>query len=377
MCKKKYKLVGVIAVTLVCVIMDGCGKEEKVSIPTIEAEDLNPEREDVLSNQSEDVVQDSKEMGKEPQSEAYEPCNVSFTSTCVETPLRKNVFAVGGSQVWMCGSRTETGDVGNLKDNTYFVGNLEAPITQEDSWLMKNVGIDIPEDMRVFRMTVDGMGNAHMLWRSRGEKVLDGQEFPMDIFTDEKYLLMVVKPDGTVLKESDITEFMAKYESLALCFTVDDSGNYYKDQGKKILQFTAEGEILQEISCEGEVVSIAQGKTGTMYCVLNQQDSVERLYRIESDGTMTQLGEVPDRAAMYPDMGAGTDTELILFRMDGGIHAVEVDGNVATFTLRVPESDMPVSGQEIGGRGILGDGRVCLFQYKEDGCLLHYIAVGR
>lgn len=369
MCKQKIMAVGVVTVTIVCVILDGCVSKEKISLSKIDTVEVNTEKES-------DALQKFQDMS-EADPKTYEVCNKSFTSVCEETPLRKNVFAVGGKQIWMCGSRSATGDVGNLKDKTYFVGTLEAPIMQKDSWRIKEAGIDIPEDMRVYRMTVDNLGNAHLLWRSRKETKLEDSTFPMEIFTDDKFKLMVVTPEGIVENESDVTGFMVENKSMAFCFTVDNYGNYYMDQGEKIVKFTVEGEILQEISCGGEVVSIAQGKSGAMYCVLDDQDRAECLYRLEEDGRLMLLGEVPDGVALFPDMGAGTDTELILFRMDGGIHAVDVAGDAATFTLRVPESDMPVSGQDIGGCGILGDGRVCLFQYKEEGSLLHYIAVGR
>lgn len=45
--------------------------------------------------------------------------------------------------------------------------------------------------------------------------------------------------------------------------------------------------------------------------------------------------------------------------------------------MRVTDGEMPVIGQDIDGCDVLGDGRICLFQYREEGSLLHYIAAGR
>lgn len=313
----------------------------------------------------------------------YEASDVAAAVRCSDRVFMKNIFAAGAKHVYICGNR-ENGDG--------VIGVMRAPDSAEEAsgeaGEMQALDIEQPEGMRAFRMAVDRRGNCHILWRSTEKKIVDGREF--DAFNYDRAQIMKINSEGAVEKNIDVSEPVAAEQSIFHCFEVDDAGNYYYEKGTDILKLSPEGELLSRVSCERAVESIGIGRSGTLYCVQHKEDRLDYVYRVEED-TVTELAALPEAVALYPCMGAGTDTELILLRKDGGIYAVdfgEKTGESAgvdeimsrdgvSVELRVPEADMPVSGQDISGFDILGDGRVCLYGYENGESMVYYVPVGR
>lgn len=378
--RKKGIAVGIILVTVVCGMLDACGVNSEPSVTLVE-EDWYPN--DSESNVS---IQNGQNTGNVTGQNAngipkcYPVCETNQTVSCAEQPFYKLGFGAGGQHIYICGSRAvDIEEMGTLGDDTYFIGVVDVADDSTDGGRMEELDLDMPKDMRVLRMKADSDGNAHLLWVSRSGITLVGKSEPIENFDYVKSAIMVINPEGEVLKNIDVSEVFTEEKGLALCFTVDAAGNYYWEKGADIIKLSPDGELLERIECLGDVHSIAQGKSGEMYAVCLGADRKEMLCRLTEEGlTETALiGNTPEALSLYPDMGAGTDTELLFLHRDGGIYAVDVIDGEAVFTLRVPEDEMPVSGQDISGCDILGDGRVCLYQYTEEGSYLYYMAAGR
>lgn len=325
--KTKGIAVGVILVTVICGALDACGVKSEQTI-TLEAEDWYPNdsaSSDFMSNGQDTDNAAEQNMCGVP--ELYSVCEENRTVLCAEQPFYKLGFGAGGQRVYVCGSRAEkTEKMGTLEDDTYFIGVVDVTDASTDAGKMRELNVEIPEDMRVLRMKVDSMGNCHLLLVSRSGITLVGKSEPIENFDYVKSAIMVINPEGEILKDMDISDVLAEEKSPALCFAVDAAGNYYYEKGTKIIKLSPDGALLERIESVGDICSIAQGKSGEMYVVCLGADRKEILCRLTGERLVeaVSIGNTPKGMSLYPNMGAGTDSELLFLHRDGGIYAVDV-----------------------------------------------------
>ena len=99
------------------------------------------------------------------------------------------------------------------------------------------------------------------------------------------------------------------------------------------------------------------------------------LEKLEEGKLSLYSDQLPKANAIYAGIYGGTDTELLLLNKDYGVFAVrDSDGSVET---RIAGAQMPVAGEQIGGYGILADGRVCILSQTKENTVFYYIPAGR
>lgn len=267
----------------------------------------------------------------------------------------KSVFAVGSNYIYLCGLDEE---------KKYFLAGMKA----EDATFQK-YNIDMPENMRVFRMAVDNEGKCHSLWLSVEDVVIGGQTFSQLSF--QQGYITVMDITGTVESTIDISPIVAGKQINPYRFVVDCEGNYYIDHQKEILKIANTGELVATVFCEGIVESIGVGASGKIYSIYNGENNVLNLGYIE-DKKMVYCAEMPRFEAMYTNLCPGVNCELLLYNKAGGVLTFE--SNAVEAELKILGTDLPITGQGVVGYGFLGDGRLCLMGQENGITEFYYVS---
>lgn len=270
----------------------------------------------------------------------------------------KSVFAVGGDMLFIYGINP---------NGKKFLGymNKEENVFQE-------ISVDYPENMRAFNMTVDDDNQCHILWMSTEKVTLDGQT--LDLITyEESYITIVNARDG-INAEIDVSHIFNKERKRPYCFITDRDGNYYFENGEEIVKVSPKGILVMEIICPGWVEGIGMGKSGTVYCTYENENGDKMLGKIVNEKFVSCELDLPDSDAIYGNISAGTDTEVLMYNKDGGVYIYDDVKNV--IEPRIASNDLPIQGEEVVGYGFLGDGRLCLLTQKEE-TIFYYVPAGK
>lgn len=319
--------------------------------PEDKTEDAKPEATDMGTEEKQEEKESSAAEVKVSNREAI----VSYAGE----PFEKSVFAVGGERLWLYGVKEE---------ENFFLGYMGK---EED--VFQEVDVKPGEDMRAFNMVVDRQGRCHILWMSVQKVTRDGHEF--DQITFEGSCITIVDSDGKEEKEIDVSGIFSEEQPRPYCFVVDEAGNYYFEKGRQLIQILPDGTQGETIQCSGWIEGIGIGKSGSVYCTSEQEGGTVILEKLEGGELRMCSDQLPKANAIYAGIYGGTDTELLLLNKDSGVFAVrDSDGSVET---RIAVTQMPVTGEKIGGYGILADGRVCILSQMEGGTVLYYIPAGK
>ncbi len=318
-----------------------------------------------FNQQEESLVKKGTEETESPalKNEEGQDMKLSATSTEVSDEMAvipyageaftKSVFTAGGDMLYVCGIRTN-GD--------FFLGYM-----QKEEDVFQEFGLDMDEQMRAFNMTVDEQGFCHILWMSVEKLIINGQSF--DSITYEKSYITVVKKNGELEKEIDVTNVFSSEQRRPFCFVVDKEGNYYFENDKNLIQILSDGTQGETIPCEGWIEGVGMGKSGTIYCTYTTGGGARKLASLGENGILSGDVLLPEADANYSEIYPGTDVELLLFNKNSGISVY--DNNEAE--VRVPGAEMPVSEQMIAGQGALADGRICILAEESEGYVFYYI----
>ena len=269
----------------------------------------------------------------------------------------KSVFTAGGTMLYVCG----------IKPN----GNFFLGYMQKEEDIFHEFDVDIDEGMRAFNMVIDKQNCCHVLWMSVEKYVLNEQSF--DRITYEKSYITIIDSEGKVKKEIDVSDVFSSEQRRPFCFIVDEEGNYYFENDKNLVQILSSGTPGQVTACDGRIEGIGIGKSGDIYCIYQKESGEKELARREESSIFPCDAEIPKADAIYAGIYAGTDSELLLFNKDSGIFAY--DGKEVE--VRVPGTELPVSGSMINGYGILSDGRLCIMTQEEENTFFYYIPSGK
>ena len=279
--------------------------------------------------------------------------------------FRKSVFCVGADMLYLYGTKP---------DETSFLGYMK----QEDTQFLE-VSPELPEDMRAAYMTTDRGGNCHIMWIS--VEALDVNGVTQYRRTFEKIRITVVDRDGRLKTDTDLSEVFRTEEIRPsyTCFTVDNQGCYYLASKQEIIKCDGEGKPEGRIPCDGILQALGCGRSGDIYCIYAAGDGRELLGRVEQgeEGLrMVSCGvSLPSADALYLDMAAGADAELLFYNKAGGVYAY--DEAAGTLEQRIAPEEMPVSGMNVDACGFLGDGRLCLLTRENDVPVFYYLPAGR
>ncbi len=269
----------------------------------------------------------------------------------------KSIFAVGDTMLYVYGIKP---------DGEYFLGCMQR---EED--VFREFTVEMDENMRAFNMAVDRQGRCHILWMSV-EKYEAGDR-SADRITGEKSCITIIDNTGKPEKEIDVTDMFSSGYKRPFCFVADREGNYYFENGKELVQIMNDGTLGTVVQCDGWVEGIGIGKSETVYCIYQKENGERRLGRIEEDMLCTYDLQLPQAEALYAGIYEGTDSELLIFNKEGGIFAYD-EGYIET---RVAGTDLPIKGPEIGGYGILSDGRLCIMEQENENTVFYYVPAGK
>ncbi|MBD5549378.1 MAG: hypothetical protein HDQ97_18670 [Lachnospiraceae bacterium] len=261
--------------------------------------------------------------------------------------FRKSVFCTGGEMIYICGI--------DPIDGSYFIGGMP----KEGNRISK-FPVEIPESMRVFGMTVDSQERCHLLLMSTEKIKINDEE--LDQITYETSDIWIIDKEGTLEKKIDVSEVFATEQRRPFCLAIDYEGNYYFESHEEMIKLCPDGNADMRLSCGGEIEAIGGGRSGKIYYIYRNEDGIDMLGMLQEDSTADIQIELPDVGTQYSLLTAGTDTELFIYNIDGGIYTYELDAD--TVELRLPISELPVSGEAAVNSGFLGDGRLCLMVYE-------------
>lgn len=272
--------------------------------------------------------------------------------------FKKSVFAVGGDMLFVCGIKS---------DESYFLGYMK----QEEN-IFQEISVELPADMRVFNMTVDNQNRCHMLWMSVEKLNMNGESF--DTITYEKSYITVINEKGEIENNIDVSSVFNSEQRRPFCFVTDGEGNYYFENGKDIVKLQPDGSSFYNIVCAGWIEGIGIGKDGMVYCTCESDSGGKLLGRLEENTFVPCEADLPDSNAIYGGIAAGTDADIMIYNKSAGVYTYDDAANAVE--LRIPLTQLPLSGEEVAGYGFLRDGRLCLLG-QNGGTTFYYIPAGR
>lgn len=279
--------------------------------------------------------------------------------------FRKSVFCTGADMLYLYGTKP---------DETPFLGYMRQEDTQ-----FQEASLEMPEDMRATYMTADRSGNCHIMWISVEAADVNGVTQYRRTF--EKVRITEVDRNGELKADADLSEVFRTEEirPAYTCFAVDREGSYYLASRQEIIKCSGEGELQGRIPCDGILQALGCGRSGDIYCIYATDDGRELLGRVEQGEEgfrAVSCGVVlPSADALYLDMAAGADAELLLYNKAGGVYAY--DGSAGALEQRIVPEEMPVSGMKAEACGFLGDGRLCLLTRENNTSVFYYVPAGR
>lgn len=307
--------------------------------------------------QAEDYSVKDTETAQSTTVEQVEVSNQSTTVVYTGEEFTKSIFAVGNTVMYLYGID---------KSGNYFLGSMHR---EEDSF--HKFSVDMGENMRAFNMTVDEQERCHILWMSV-EKVTIGDQ-TLDQITYDRSVITIVDGSGNIEETIDVSDIFAQGYRRPFCFVVDREGTYFWENEAEIISIKKDGTLGAVISCDGLVEGIGVGKSGTVYCTYEDNNQECGLGMIKDNVFHSCEVQFPLSDALYADIYAGTDSELLIFNAKSGIFAWNGD----SVEERLGISELPVAEGEITSRGILADGRLCIMDQSGGSTVFYYIPVGR
>lgn len=342
-------------------LLTGCGAPTEDSAPEAFAAEIETEASgEEAEGMQEGERQEGESREEIPAAASPEVSDREATVSYAGEAFIKSLFAAGGEMLWLYGVKD---------DGNFFLGYMgqEGDVFQETE-------VSPEVDMRAFHMAVDRQGRCHVLWMSVQKETVDGREF--DRLTFDRSCITIVDSSGKTEKEIQVSDVFSEEQGRPFCFVVDEVGNYYFENGMQLVQILPDGTLGRTVSCAGPICGIGMGKSGSIYCSSEREGGATVLEKLEEGELRLCSAELPGANASYAGIYAGTDTELLLLNKDSGIFAVQDCGDNGE--IRVSGTEMPVSGEKIGGYGILADGRACILSQTEGKeTVFYYIPAGR
>lgn len=242
---------------------------------------------------------------------------------------------------------------------------------------MDKMNIAIPQDKEVYGMVSDGEGQLHLILKTKQEE------------TTRYFEIWKISQEGELAGQIDITPHVSQSTSPPWLWAIDQQGNYYLRidlPNADVILIDRKGSVVQEITFEDlgcEISSMGRGRDGKVYAILSET-ARDVLGVIDADtGNVQRINEsvLPEGQRWNRTLGAGTDTELLIYARELGLFACEP--NTGKWEQRVgpeqPEEDKKVTGI----RYFLPDGRFLRIKIVNDGkgnreeSIFHYLAGGR
>lgn len=285
--------------------------------------------------------------------------NQELTVKYEGSKFEKSVFAVGEEMLYICGLNQE---------GACFLGGMK----KEDN-IFQEFTIEIPNGIRVFNMSIDTNDKCHMLWMSVEKVEINNQI--LDRINFEESYIKIINRDGEIEKTIDVTEIFMQEQIRPFCFVVNEAGNYFFEKEEEILMISSEGKLEARFIGQGTIEGIGCSSAGNIYYIYSDENNDKWIGSMIQNELVSCDVMLPESDAKYTYLSAGTDTELLIYNKENGVYSYDKDTNSIEY--RVNGRNLPVSGEFVGGYGILGDGRLCLLSQKEGQTVFYYIPVGK
>lgn len=292
------------------------------------------------------------------------PCDVSdqeavirYTGESFEGSAR-----AGADMIYFCAINPEDGSL-------YVTGMHKEETKFED------IHIEIPDNVSIPGDTIDHQGKYSLLIMGTEKVMINGVELDQIVY--KNCFIWTITPEGTIERKLDVTNIFAEERRPPFCFAVDFNGNYYFENKNSIIKLNSDGDMDMRWICDGsEVKAIGCGKSGNVYCIYQKQHE-DILAVLQDDGMVEYQIVLPHFNAQYDSIAPGTDTELLIFNIVGGVYAYNSDSR--TVEQRISIDNLPASGEYALSHGFLNDGRFFLMvdDYKTGDHTFYYIPAGK
>lgn len=256
-----------------------------------------------------------------------------------------------------------------------------------EAFTSESLEIELLVDMVILDIETDTQGNLHMFWSNA-------------FIRGTQWGIWVIDQEGNICKKMDVTEVLGEERTYLFATAIDAAGRYYLRSNKAdeaVLVLNGEGEEITSIPLEngmGLREAIGRGKDGQVYAGVTEasDDSYVALLDVQ-EGKIKILSDnpLPNVGSLFSALGAGTDTDLLLYGPGTGIIAYDVENHTASNRLWI--SDFPANTEGNNCVCFLPDGRMLFLEkafvpYSEEtsgivdrqiaeGSKLHYIPVGK
>lgn len=364
MCKRSW----ILLMMLVLLAATACGSNQEKEADNGQTGIWEKYGEEI-SNHTKVELQEGEEAATNNMSNSnkpvfYEVSDVEAAIVYEGQDFRKSVFCAGADMLYIYGIKP---------DESFFLGCMR----QEEAKLQE-ISHGQPEEMRAVYMAVDKEGSCHVMWISVETSEVDG--VTQSRGTYERVNITVVDKSGEPKADIDLSELF-KAEGLRpsySCFTVDNEGSYYIGVSREMVKLGADGKLQSRISCDGVLQAVGCGRSGDIYCIYMDETKEELVGRVEWENGIAQVVScgvtLPPADALYLNVAAGADTELLFYNKAGGVYAYDAEKGIVG--RRVAAEELPVLGGNVSGYGFLGDGRLCLLTTEKDKQIFYYVPTG-
>lgn len=349
------KVITLLMLIVILVFASSCGNKETENLSNdktearIEKTSASEELENEAETQPEEEIREAA-----PEAGSNQTVAVRYGEAFSEC-----VLSVSGDILYNYGSVSE--------ENKFYI----AEMPEEGQPLSWNC-IELPDHMAIRQLTIDYQGKFHILLMEMGKVMTDGMEF--NVPTYEVSYIWTINREGEVERKLDVSDLFAREQRSPTCFVTDLDGNFYFDEEGDILRLEPNSGVTMRWSCNSDrIEAIGRGKSGKMYCIYEDYQGADILELLEEDGIAGMCILLPNYDCKYSSMSAGSDAELLIVNIEGGVSAY-ADG-AHTVEQRISKEDMPASGEEAHIHEILSDGRLWMRVYDKEtkGCTFYYI----
>lgn len=226
---------------------------------------------------------------------------------------------------------------------------------------------EIPEGMVTLCMSVDSIGNGHVLLMSYEENQLDFK----------KSEIWCMNPDGERIRTTDITQTICVQNRIRPnMMAVSEKGYYYivdEFQSGHIMILDQDGGLAQDVSDERQrfIHGIGRGGDGNIYAVC-QDTSLTVIRFTEEDSIEDMEITLPEAFSRYMTIGSVPEYLCGVMSMERG--AFGIGGDASSIHEIYKEADFPYESEKFAGSGFLDDGRMVLAErISEDKLVFHYL----
>lgn len=221
---------------------------------------------------------------------------------------------------------------------------------------IERIAFTLPLRMEVTSLLSDVYNRIHVSTKERLAMVETG--------ADREFAVYVLDNNGNELSFVDISKHIINDETPPFIRSIDREGNYYITAAEKdadLLIVNAKGSLLSQIQYEKcgyeQLESMGRGRDGRVYAILSKDKESIVVVFDENEGAIYEeyYDILPDGEIWHRFLGAGTDTELLVYSRELGVYACDPKEGVWEYRIASEPREEEQKATRI--REFLSDGR--------------------